>query len=98
MRKWISKFGNGDFDEVKFNSPIHRSERWRGYADCNTVINRLKPTPREKEQYFLLEGSQATAARPSGRNNVKVMVIEGGFRQTTKFWISDCFIDNLENN
>jgi hypothetical protein len=25
------------------------------------------------------------------------MVIGGGFRQTAEFWISDCFIDNLEN-
>jgi hypothetical protein len=56
MRKEISKFGNGNFDEVKFNNPIHRSERWRGGADCNTVINRLKPTPRERERehYFFV--------------------------------------------
>jgi hypothetical protein len=26
------------------------------------------------------------------------MMIGGGFRQTAEFLISDCFIDNLENN
>jgi hypothetical protein len=29
----------------------------------------------EREHHFLLEGSQATLARPSGRNNVKVKTL-----------------------
>jgi hypothetical protein len=47
---------------------------------------------RGRKSITLLEGSEATSARPSVRNNVKVktfLVIKGGFRQTAEFWISD---------
>jgi hypothetical protein len=40
--------------------------------------NPLKPKTRQRERErasFLLEGSQATPARPSGRNSVKVKTL-----------------------
>jgi hypothetical protein len=33
------------------------------------------PAERERKSIILLEGSQATPARPSGRNNVKVRTL-----------------------
>jgi hypothetical protein len=41
-----------------------------------------------RKNIILLEGSQATPARPSGRNNVKVKTLwqyGGGFKQTAEF-------------
>jgi hypothetical protein len=43
-------------------------------------VNPLKPedereAERERKSIILLEGSQATPARPSGRNNVKVKTL-----------------------
>jgi hypothetical protein len=44
---------------------------------CPYEFNPLKPRERERERksIILLEGSQATPARPSGRNNVKVKTL-----------------------
>jgi hypothetical protein len=38
-------------------------------------FNTLKSRERERKSITLLEGSQATPARPSGRNNVKVKTL-----------------------
>jgi hypothetical protein len=51
-----------------------------------------------RKNIILLEGSQATPARPSGRKNVKVKTLWWwGWLQTAKYLISDSFIDNLGN-
>jgi hypothetical protein len=39
------------------------------------VLNPLKTEEDERKSIFLLEGSQASPARPSGRNNVKVKTL-----------------------
>jgi hypothetical protein len=58
--------------------------RWPVAGPSGSV---LKPRERERKSIILLEGSQATPARPSGRKceSEDVMVIGGGFRQRAEF-------------
>jgi hypothetical protein len=56
------------------------SYEYDGYRDIGSAslssLNPSKHEERERERAsFLLEGSQVTPARPSGRNNVKVKTL-----------------------